>query len=62
MMNLNQRMPLKRPLISSLISIDEDTKKLLEEKATAKNIKKIKDSLKGKMDAYKKEGINIFRD
>ena len=62
MMNLNQRMPLKRPLISSLISIDEDTKKLLEEKATAKNIKKIKDSLKRKMDAYKKEGTNIFRD
>ena len=62
MMNLNQRMPLKRPLISSLISIDEDTKKMLEEKATVKNIKKIKDSLKRKMDAYNKEGINIFRD
>ena len=62
MMNLDKRMPIKKPLISSLIAVDETTKNLLEEKAMAKNIKKIKDSIRQKVDAYKKEGINIFRD
>lgn len=62
MLNLNSRMPLKKPLVNPLIVMDNNAQQELEEKTSLKNIKRIKDSIKQKVAAYKKDGINIFRD